>query len=124
MTKEERGVLLCHRSAAYASLGKWTEALKDADEAVEASPDYAEAYERQGKANASLKAYEKAAAAYAKGMALALKHMADSEEKHAAALEAQAKIQAKDYDRLCQENKDLKQQLDDYHLMFDKAKRG
>ena len=124
---KERAVLLSNRSAAFASMQRWKEALGDADEAVQLSPDYVKAWGRKGRAHFALKEYQKAATAYAKGLDVALKRIDDDSDHHANQLKAitsQATSQTKEYQRLLDENSSLKQQLDDYSLVFDKDKVG
>mmetsp|Transcript_10753 Transcript_10753/g.35621 ORF Transcript_10753/g.35621 Transcript_10753/m.35621 type:complete len:169 (+) Transcript_10753:99-605(+) len=123
----ERATLLSNRSAAFASLERWHDALADADEAVSLRPDYAKAWARKGKAHLSIKDFPKAAAAYAKGLEVALKQLDDEDQRHTHEIDAvksQAGGTSDEYKRLLAENASLKQQLEDYLLMFDKTKRG
>jgi stress-induced-phosphoprotein 1 len=61
-------VLYSNRSAAYASLQKYDEALEDAEKTVELKPDWAKGYSRLGAALIGLKEYDGAISAYKKGL--------------------------------------------------------
>ncbi|KAM7277101.1 hypothetical protein ACFE04_018967 [Oxalis oulophora] len=61
-------VLYSNRSAAYATLRNYNEALKDAEKTVELRPDWAMGYRRLGTAFVGLLQYEDAIAAYLKGL--------------------------------------------------------
>mmetsp|Transcript_16756 Transcript_16756/g.25180 ORF Transcript_16756/g.25180 Transcript_16756/m.25180 type:complete len:171 (-) Transcript_16756:114-626(-) len=125
--KEQRATLLSNRSAAYASMEKWSEALADADEAIALNSNWSKAWARKGKAHWGLREFKKAASAYARGLELELRHSNEAENRHKAELEViqkQAQHQAEEYQRLLQENAALQVQLDDYLCMFNKEKRG
>lgn len=57
-------LLYSNRSAAYCKLGKYDEALKDAEEAIRLKPDWAKGHSRKGAALAFLKRNEDALMAY------------------------------------------------------------
>ncbi|KAM7260202.1 hypothetical protein ACFE04_015943 [Oxalis oulophora] len=84
-------VLYSNRSAAYASLQQFHEALEDAKKTVEIKPDWAKGYSRLGSAQIGLKQYEASIASYKKGLEIdpnndALKSgLSDAEEKSRAA---------------------------------------
>lgn len=61
-------VLYSNRSAAYASLHKYADALADAKKTVELKPDWAKGYSRLGAAHVGLGDYEEAISAYKKGL--------------------------------------------------------
>lgn len=61
-------VLYSNRSAAYASLQKYTEALADAKKTVELKPDWSKGYSRLGAAHLGLSQYDDAVSAYKKGL--------------------------------------------------------
>ncbi|KAJ1416033.1 Tetratricopeptide-like helical domain superfamily [Sesbania bispinosa] len=61
-------VLYSNRSAAYASLQKYTEALTDAKKTVELKPDWSKGYSRLGAAHLGLAQYDDAVSAYKKGL--------------------------------------------------------
>ncbi|KAK7307803.1 hypothetical protein VNO77_41182 [Canavalia gladiata] len=61
-------VLYSNRSAAYASLQKYTEALADAKKTVELKPDWSKGYSRLGAAHLGLAQYDDAVSAYKKGL--------------------------------------------------------
>eukprot|EP01137_Pigoraptor_chileana_P016523 Opistho-2@73427 len=61
-------VLFSNRSAAYASLKQYEDALNDANETVRLKPDWAKGYSRQGAAFAFLRRYEDAAESYQRGL--------------------------------------------------------
>lgn len=61
-------VLYSNRSAAYASLHKYSEALSDAKKTVELKPDWAKGYSRLGAAHQGLGNYGDAISAYQKGL--------------------------------------------------------
>ncbi|OAY68182.1 hsp70-Hsp90 organizing protein-like [Ananas comosus] len=63
-------VLYSNRSAAYASLHRYAEALADAEKTVELKPDWAKGYSRLGAAHLGLGDADAAVAAYEKGLAL------------------------------------------------------
>ncbi|XP_068305974.1 hsp70-Hsp90 organizing protein 3-like [Pyrus communis] len=61
-------VLYSNRSAAYASLNKYSEALADANKTVEIKPDWSKGYSRLGAAHCGLGQYNDAVSAYKKGL--------------------------------------------------------
>ncbi|GER28016.1 stress-inducible protein [Striga asiatica] len=61
-------VLYSNRSAAYASLSKFSEALSDAQKTVELKPDWGKGYSRLGAAHMGLHKYGEAVSAYKKGL--------------------------------------------------------
>ncbi|XP_062185217.1 hsp70-Hsp90 organizing protein-like [Phragmites australis] len=63
-------VLYSNRSAAYASLHRYSEALADAERTVALKPDWAKGYSRLGAAHLGLGDSAKAIAAYEKGLTL------------------------------------------------------
>ncbi|KAH7863951.1 hypothetical protein Vadar_023927 [Vaccinium darrowii] len=63
-------VLYSNRSAAYASLNQFTEALSDAQKTVELKPDWPKGYSRLGAAHSGLHNYSDAVSAYKKGLEL------------------------------------------------------
>eukprot|EP00270_Netrium_digitus_P013304 TRINITY_DN439_c0_g1_i5.p1 TRINITY_DN439_c0_g1~~TRINITY_DN439_c0_g1_i5.p1 ORF type:complete len:591 (+),score=224.37 TRINITY_DN439_c0_g1_i5:175-1947(+) len=64
----ENHVLYSNRSAAYASLHKYVEALEDAQKTVELQPSWAKGFSRLGAAHMGLGEYDDAIAAYKKGL--------------------------------------------------------
>ena len=72
---QQKSVFWCccsrsNRSAAYAALHKWEEALEDANSAIKLKPDWAKAYTRKGLALYNLNRAEDALTAYKKAAAL------------------------------------------------------
>ncbi|GAB2274116.1 Hsp70-Hsp90 organizing protein 2 [Dionaea muscipula] len=61
-------VLYSNRSAAYASLHRYSEALSDATKTVELKPDWSKGYSRLGAAHLGLHQYPDAISAYKKGL--------------------------------------------------------
>ncbi|RZB78060.1 Hsp70-Hsp90 organizing protein 1 isoform B [Glycine soja] len=61
-------VLYSNRSAAYASLQNYTDALADAKKTVELKPDWSKGYSRLGAAHLGLSQYGDAVSAYEKGL--------------------------------------------------------
>ncbi|XP_068650142.1 hsp70-Hsp90 organizing protein 3-like [Aristolochia californica] len=61
-------VLYSNRSAAYASLLKYSEALTDAQKTVQLNPDWSKGYSRLGAAHLGLGNYEEAVSSYKKGL--------------------------------------------------------
>nr|GFA03661.1 hypothetical protein [Tanacetum cinerariifolium] len=61
-------VLYSNRSAAYASLNQFQEALNDAVKTVDLKPDWAKGYSRLGSAHHGLRQFNEAVAAYKKGL--------------------------------------------------------
>lgn len=61
-------VLYSNRSAAYASLHKYSEALTDAKKTVELKPDWSKGYSRLGAAHLGLAQHDDAISAYKKGL--------------------------------------------------------
>uniref|UniRef100_A0A0C9RGH3 TSA: Wollemia nobilis Ref_Wollemi_Transcript_28244_2339 transcribed RNA sequence n=1 Tax=Wollemia nobilis TaxID=56998 RepID=A0A0C9RGH3_9CONI len=61
-------VLYSNRSAAYASLHKYVQALEDAKKTVEIKPDWSKGYSRLGAAYVGLGKYDDAISAYTKGL--------------------------------------------------------
>ncbi|KAH0973850.1 hypothetical protein GBA52_015749 [Prunus armeniaca] len=61
-------VLYSNRSAAYASLNKYSEALADAKKTVEVKPDWGKGYSRLGAAHVGLGQYSDAISAYKRGL--------------------------------------------------------
>ncbi|CAI0476853.1 unnamed protein product [Linum tenue] len=61
-------VLYSNRSAAYASLQKYDDALNDAKKTVELKPDWSKGYSRLGAAHLGLTQYKDAIVAYKKGL--------------------------------------------------------
>ncbi|CAM8885132.1 unnamed protein product [Rhodiola kirilowii] len=64
----ENHVLYSNRSAAYASLSQYSQALEDAKRTVELKPDWAKGYSRLGAAYQGLIQLDDAVAAYKKGL--------------------------------------------------------
>eukprot|EP00198_Chlamydomonas_reinhardtii_P002533 XP_001691869.1 HSP70-HSP90 organizing protein [Chlamydomonas reinhardtii] len=79
-------VLYSNRSASYASLKRYTDALDDAKKCVSLKPDWAKGYSRLGAAYHGLGEYPEAIQAYEDG----LKHDANSEQLKSALEEARA----------------------------------
>ncbi|KAF8413015.1 hypothetical protein HHK36_000989 [Tetracentron sinense] len=63
-------VLYSNRSAAYASIHQYVDALADAKKTVELKPDWSKGYSRLGAAHIGLESFEDAIAAYRKGLEL------------------------------------------------------
>lgn len=63
-------VLYSNRSASYASIHKYNEALKDAEECVKINPTWAKGYNRVGAAQFGLSKYDDAIASYSKALEL------------------------------------------------------
>ncbi|CAN6486396.1 unnamed protein product [Victoria cruziana] len=63
-------VLYSNRSAAYASLHKYSDALADAKKTVELKPDWSKGYSRLGAAHVGLGNLDEAVASYSKGLEL------------------------------------------------------
>ncbi|ONK55966.1 uncharacterized protein A4U43_C10F2770 [Asparagus officinalis] len=63
-------VLYSNRSAAYASLGQFSNALSDAEKTVELNPNWAKGYSRLGAAHLGLNNVDDAIRAYEKGLAI------------------------------------------------------
>ncbi|KAJ0243204.1 Hsp70-Hsp90 organizing protein 3 [Hirschfeldia incana] len=61
-------ILYSNRSAAYASLHRYAEALSDAERTVELKPDWSKGYSRLGAALTGLSRYREAADAYRRGL--------------------------------------------------------
>ncbi|MDG2774712.1 tetratricopeptide repeat protein, partial [Vibrio parahaemolyticus] len=61
-------VLYSNRSAAYASLKNYADALADAKKTVELKPDWSKGYSRLGAAHLGLSQYGDAVSAYEKGL--------------------------------------------------------
>ncbi|WJX60425.1 DNA binding protein [Trifolium repens] len=61
-------VLYSNRSAAYASLQKYSDALTDAKKTVELKPDWSKGYSRLGAAHLGLSQFDDAVSAYTKGL--------------------------------------------------------
>mmetsp|Transcript_30281 Transcript_30281/g.81388 ORF Transcript_30281/g.81388 Transcript_30281/m.81388 type:complete len:555 (-) Transcript_30281:281-1945(-) len=61
-------VLYSNRSAAYASLGKFEDALADADKCIQINGTWAKGYSRKGAALSGMRKYEDAAATYEEGL--------------------------------------------------------
>ncbi|XP_057811267.1 hsp70-Hsp90 organizing protein 1-like [Salvia miltiorrhiza] len=61
-------VLYSNRSAAYASLNQFSEALSDAEKTVELKADWGKGYSRLGAAHIGLQSYNDAVSAYRKGL--------------------------------------------------------
>ncbi|KAI3468894.1 hypothetical protein Pfo_025557 [Paulownia fortunei] len=61
-------VLYSNRSASYASLDKFSEALSDAQKTVELKPDWSKGYSRLGAAHMGLHNYRDAVSSYKKGL--------------------------------------------------------
>uniref|UniRef100_A0A7N0TBP3 STI1 domain-containing protein n=1 Tax=Kalanchoe fedtschenkoi TaxID=63787 RepID=A0A7N0TBP3_KALFE len=64
----ENHVLYSNRSAAYASLNQYSEALADAKKTVELKPDWAKGYSRLGAAYQGLNQFHEAVSSYRKGL--------------------------------------------------------
>jgi len=63
-------IFYSNRSACYASLGQYREALEDGEKCVKLAPDWAKGYTRKGLAEFGLGKYEDAAETYKAGMKL------------------------------------------------------
>ncbi|KAH8607165.1 putative Tetratricopeptide repeat TPR repeat [Trypanosoma vivax] len=63
-------VLFSNRSACFAALHKYSEALKDAEQCVSLKPDWAKGYVRHGAALHGLRRLDEAVAAYKKGLSI------------------------------------------------------
>lgn len=63
-------VLYSNRSAAYAMLGKYQQALEDAESTITLKPDWAKGYSRKGSALAYLNKLDDSIKAYEKGLLL------------------------------------------------------
>ena len=61
-------VFYSNRSAAYASMGKWQEALDDGQKCVEVDPAFAKGYGRAGAGFFGLGKYQEAVDIYKKGL--------------------------------------------------------
>lgn len=66
----ENAILYSNRSAAYAQLRKWNEALSDAENTVKYKPDWPKGYSRKGLALFQLRRLESAINAYQKAVEL------------------------------------------------------
>eukprot|EP00796_Vickermania_ingenoplastis_P007870 gene7870-5497_t len=66
----ENHVLFSNRSACYAALHKYKDALDDADKCIRIKPDWVKGYTRRGAALHGLRRYTEAAAAYNTGLGL------------------------------------------------------
>lgn len=66
--RQELSVILCNRSAAYAAVDKWIEALCDADAAVKMRRNWTKAWWRKGKALTALGRLDDAREAYLLGL--------------------------------------------------------
>ncbi|KAM7276159.1 hypothetical protein ACFE04_018025 [Oxalis oulophora] len=93
-------VLYSNRSAAYASLRNYNEALKDAEKTVELKPDWVMGYRQLGTALVGMTQYEDAIVAYSKGLKIdpnddALKGgLSCAREAHYEALKADVRSQS------------------------------
>lgn len=67
-SRDELSIALCNRSAAYASEGKWIEALVDANATIGLKKQWTKGYFRRGKALAGLKQYDEAREALLLGL--------------------------------------------------------
>ncbi|XP_064621757.1 stress-induced-phosphoprotein 1-like isoform X2 [Lineus longissimus] len=67
---ESNHILYSNRSAAYCNVGKYVDALKDAEKVVSLKPDWPKGYSRQGTALQYLKRYEEAKLVYDEGLKL------------------------------------------------------
>jgi len=65
---EKNHVLYSNRSAAYASMNRWMEALEDAKTCTTLKPDWAKGYSRLGAAFEGVHSFDDAIAAYEKGL--------------------------------------------------------
>ncbi|CAF1148590.1 unnamed protein product [Adineta steineri] len=65
---EKNHVLFSNRSAAYTKLGKYEDALKDAEECITLKPDFTKGYSRKGAALSFLKRYDEAINVYEEGL--------------------------------------------------------
>lgn len=65
---DQNHVLYSNRSAAYAKLLKYEEALKDAEKTVEVNPTWPKGYSRKGAALTGLQQFEEALTAYDEGI--------------------------------------------------------
>lgn len=83
-------ILWSNRSAAYASLRKYQEALDDAKKCVSLKPDWAKGYQRLGAAHHGLRDYEEACDAYDKGLQIDPTNASLKESLAAAQKDAQA----------------------------------
>jgi small glutamine-rich tetratricopeptide repeat-containing protein alpha len=72
IARRPTATLLSNRSAALCALGRFQEALEDAERAAELDPRWAKTYSRKGKALYGLRGFRKAADAYARGLELCL----------------------------------------------------
>ena len=92
-------VYFSNRSAAYAALKRFKEALEDADEAIQLRRDWVKGHMRRGAALAGMKKHEEAHKAYKKACELEpanpqLRQQLETEEK----LAAEAREKAKDWE--------------------------
>jgi len=92
-------VYFSNRSAAYAALKRFTEALEDADEAIQLKRDWVKGHMRRGAALAGMKKHEEAHKAYKKACVLEpanpqLRQQMETEEK----LATEAREKAKDWE--------------------------
>ncbi|KAK1432979.1 hypothetical protein QVD17_09882 [Tagetes erecta] len=71
-------VLYSNRSAAYASLNQYSEALTDAQRTVDLKPDWSKGYSRLGEAHHGLRQYEEAVSAYKKDSQLPDRHIEEN----------------------------------------------
>lgn len=67
---ENNHILYSNRSAAYASAGKYQQALEDAEKTISIKPDWAKGYSRKGSALAYLGRLDESIEAYQKGLML------------------------------------------------------
>jgi len=66
--KEELSVVLANRAAAYSGMGKWEEALKDAEAVVKIKPQWAKGHFRKARALGGLQRHDEAREAVLVGL--------------------------------------------------------
>lgn len=88
-------VFYSNRSASYASLKKYQEALEDAEKCVQLKPDWSKGYVRKGLAEFYLEDYENAEKTYTKGLEL---EPANQQLKEGLQRVKEAKAQEEDFD--------------------------
>ncbi|KAL6043032.1 Stress-induced-phosphoprotein 1 [Balamuthia mandrillaris] len=109
-------VYYSNRSAAYANLGLYEEALRDAEQVIALNPSWPRGYSRKGLACFFLKKYDHALQAYTKGLELD----PENEAMKASLQQLQTKVQAQDANEKGEEAV-AKNKLEHALQWFDKA---
>lgn len=82
-----RDVRVVIPQAALCALGRYDDALRDADAAIALDPTWAKTYSRKGKALYAQQSYRRAADAYARGLEICLKGAVGEAQQRDAELE-------------------------------------